>query len=70
MNSTEIYDRLINCAKSEMSNWGKADKLSAIEQFGEYMPVVSGIARAALYLLPNEMYFKWVKEVRDLGGGI
>ena len=68
MTSKEIYDRLLECAKTEIENWLKADKLTPIEQTCEYMPVVSGIARSALFLLPNDMYFKWLKEVRDLGG--
>lgn len=68
MTTTEIYNRLLECAKTEIENWLKADKLTPIEQTCEYMPVVSGIARCALFLLPNDMYFKWKKEVQDLGG--
>ena len=68
MSNKDIYEKLIACAKSEIENWLKADKLTLIEQTVAYMPVVSGIARAAMYLLPNEEYFKWIKEVRDMGG--
>ena len=67
MTSKEIYDRLLECAKTEIENWLKADKLTPIEQTCEYIPVVAGIARSALFLLPNDMYFKWKKEVQDLG---
>ena len=68
MTEKQIYDKLIACAKSEIANWLKADKITPIEQTINYMPVVSGIARSALYLLPNDKYFKWCDEVRKMGG--
>ena len=67
MNNNEIYDRLMQAAESDIKNWQKCDKLTQIEQVIKYNPVVSGIARAALYLLPTDDYFKFTQELREKG---
>lgn len=68
MTYQQIYDQLLRCAKHEVEDWLKADKITPMEQACRYMPVVSGIVMAGLYLLPNDMYFKLKKEVQDFGG--
>lgn len=70
MNNKEIYDRLIECADIEIKNWKKCDRLTPIEQDIRYNPVVSGIARAALYLLPTDDYFKFKKQIQEMGAVI
>lgn len=68
MNNKEIYSRLMDAAVTEMNDWRKANKLTPIEQIDNYMPVLSGIARAALFLLPTDDYFRFTSELRDKGG--
>ena len=68
MTNKQIYEELLAAADSEIKQWLKADKITPIEQALNYMPVVSGIARAALFLLPTDMYEKWKKEVKAMGG--
>lgn len=67
MNNKEIYNRLIQCAETEINDWKKCDKLTPIEQNIRYCPVVSGIARAALFLLPTEDYSRFKEEITKMG---
>ena len=70
MSKQEIYDKLISAVKHEIKDWEKADKITPLEQQGYYQPVISGICIAALYLLNTDqnVYFKFIEEVRALGG--
>ena len=63
----EIYSKLMKAVDSEIESWGKADKLTPIEQAIEYNAVISGIVKSALYLLPTEEYFSFRDEVRQKG---
>ena len=66
MTNKEIYERLIECAKSVVNGWSKTE-ISEIEKYYHYNPIVSGIVQSALYLLPTEEYFKFRNECRELG---
>ena len=70
MSNQEIYDKLISAVKHEIKEWEKADKITPIEQVAHYQPVISGICIAALFLLNTDqnVYFKFIEEVRALGG--
>lgn len=70
MTNKEIYQRLLECADTEIKEWKKANKLTELEQMGRYIPVVAGIARSALFLLPTDMYFKFKDDITKLGGVI
>lgn len=70
MNNKEIFDRLLQCADSEIKNWRKADKITPLEQEVRYQPVIAGIARAALYLLPTDDYYRFKEEIIKKGGHI
>lgn len=68
MTNKEIYERLLNAARTDRENWHKCNRLTEFEQESEYYAIYEGICRAAMYLLPTEMYFKWKTESQSLGG--
>lgn len=70
MTNKEIIDRLIKAAESDIINWRKADKLTPIEQETEILGILSGIGRAALFLLPEKDYYKFKDELRKRGYSI
>lgn len=65
MSNKEIYERLLQCARSDRQSWHKCNRLTEFEQEVEYYAVLEGIKRAALYLLPTDDYFRWCGEVND-----
>lgn len=65
MNNKEIYDRLLKAARTDRDNWHKCNRLTDFEQEVEYYAVFEGIARAALFLLPTNDYFRWCNEVNS-----
>ena len=65
MSNKEIYERLMNCARSDHKDWRKCNRLTEFEQEVEYHAVLEGIRRAALFLLPTDDYFRWCKEVNE-----
>lgn len=70
MTEKEIHERLLESARTEIEQWRRANKLTELEQMSYYNPVVSGIARAALFLLETKDYWKFCDEIRDMGGNI
>lgn len=65
MNNKEIYDRLLKAARTDRDNWHKCNRLTDFEQEVEYCAVFEGIARAALFLLPTNDYFRWCNEANS-----
>lgn len=63
MTNKEIYDRLLEAARSDHKDWMKASKLTVLEQEIKYNSTLEGIRRAALFLLPTDDYFKWCRKV-------
>ena len=68
MKHTKVYIDFQKCVESEIANWQKT-KLTTIEQTTFYYPVLSGIVRAAMYILKTEEYLEFTKWIRDNWGG-
>lgn len=58
MNNEEIYNRLKQAADTEYQQWNKT-RLSEAEKYNLAVYYLGGIRRAALFILPTDLYFKF-----------
>lgn len=67
MTTAEIKKRLRQAIDTDVSNW-RNTRLSELEQYLHYNPVIEGVLRAALYILPTDDYLKFSKEIQETYG--
>lgn len=64
MNSKEIYNRLKQAADTDAKQWNNTE-LSDIEKYQLSVYYLGGIRRAALFLLPTELYLQFSSYLND-----
>lgn len=63
MSIKEITERLWKAIETDVTQWEKT-RLSRLEQYLHYQPVIEGVLRAALFILPTDEYLKFSHEVQ------
>ena len=67
MNNKEIFERLKAAADTEVEQWNKT-RLSDIEKYQLSVYYLGGICRAALFVLPTDLYLKFASYLDDKYG--
>lgn len=67
MTTDEIKKRLRQAIDTDVNNWRKTH-LSELEQYLHYNPVIEGVLRAALFILPTDDYLNFSEEIRRVYG--